>query len=226
MKTHRNILIISFIIGIISLPFLILLDDGKIYEIMLALLTSSIISFLLELPTYFSLKNDNKVKLYASLYSAKTQAYFLINSIENMKDNNISLIDKFYSQNVNNMNMDLNILDTYDNDYYFFKSKNEQISYLKKNLRSSWQNINLASLKFSISFTKLKMEKTQRNEIEIIFIPEIESEINLILKACKKFMKAIDDTTSLVFTKKQLENWISDNIVLENNELNSKVTKI
>lgn len=226
MKTHRNILIISFIIGIISLPFLILLDKGKIYEIMLALLTSSIISFLLELPTYFSLKNDNKVKLYTSLYSAKTQAYFLINSIENMKDNNISLIDKFYSQNVNNMNMDLNILDTYDNDYYFFKSKNEQISYLKKNLRSSWQNINLASLKFSISFTKLKMEKTQRNEIEIIFIPEIESEINLILKACKKFMKAIDDTTSLVFTKKQLENWISDNIVLENNELNSKVTKI
>ena len=226
MKTHRNILIISFIIGIISLPFLILLDEGKIYEIMLALLTSSIISFLLELPTYFSLKNDNKVKLYASLYSAKSQAYFLINSIENMKDNNISLIDKFYSQNVNNINMDLNILDTYDNDYYFFKNKNEQISYLKKNLRSSWQNINLASLKFSISFTKLKMEKTQRNEIEIIFIPEIESEINLILKACKKFMKAIDDTTSLVFTKKQLENWISDNIVLENNELNSKVTKI
>ena len=226
MKTHRNILIISFIIGIISLPFLILLDEGKIYEIMLALLTSSIISFLLELPTYFSLKNDNKVKLYASLYSAKSQAYFLINSIENMKDNNISLIDKFYSQNVNNINMDLNILDTYDNDYYFFKNKNEQISYLKKNLRSSWQNINLASLKCSISFTKLKMEKTQRNEIEIIFIPEIESEINLILKACKKFMKAIDDTTSLVFTKKQLENWISDNIVLENNELNSKVTKI
>ena len=39
-------------------------------------------------------------------------------------------------------------------------------------------------------------------------------------------MKAIDDTTSLVFTKKQLENWISDNIVLENNEINSKVTKI
>lgn len=226
MKTHRNILIISFIIGIISLPFLIFLDKGKIYEIMLALLTSSIISFLLELPNYFSLKNDNKAKLYASLYSAKSQAYFLINSIENMKDNNISLIDKFYSQNVNNINMDLNILDTYDNDYYFFKNKNEQISYLKKNLRSSWQNINLASLKFSISFTKLKMEKTQRNEIEIIFIPEIESEINLILKACKKFMKAIDDTTSLVFTKKQLENWISDNIVLENNELNSKVTKI
>ena len=61
MKTHRNILIISFIIGIISLPFLIFLDKGKIYEIMLALLTSSIISFLLELPNYFSLKNDNKV---------------------------------------------------------------------------------------------------------------------------------------------------------------------
>ena len=70
------------------------------------------------------------------------------------------------------------------------------------------------------------MEKIQKNENEMIFIPEIENEINLILEACKKFMKAIDDTTSLVFTKKQLENWISDNIVLENNELNSKVTKI
>ena len=226
MKTHRNILIISFIIGIISLPFLIFLDKGKIYEIMLALLTSSIISFLLELPNYFSLKNDNKSKLYASLYSAKSHAYFLINNIENMKDNNISLFDKFYSQNANNISMDLNILETYDKDYYFFKSKNEQISYLKRNLRSSWQNINLASLKFSISFAKFKMEKIQNNENEMIFIPEIENEINLILEACKKFMKAIDDTTSLVFTKKQLENWISDNIVLENNELNSKVTKI
>lgn len=86
----------------------------------------------------------------------------------------------------------------------------------KRNIRSSWQNINLALLKYSISFAKLKMEKIQKNE----------NEINLILKACKKFMKAIDDTTSLIFTKKQLENWISDNIVLENNELNSKVTKI
>lgn len=223
MKTHRNILIISFIIGIISLPFLIFLDKGKIYEIMLALLTSSIISFLLELPHYFSLKKDNKSKLYASLYSAKSHAYFLINNIENMKDNNISLFDKFYSQNVNSIDTDLNIFETYDKDYYFLKSKNERISYLKRNIRSSWQNINLASIKFSISFVKLKMEK---NENGMIFIPEIENEINLILEACKKFMKAIDDITSLVFTKKQLEDWISDNIVLENTELNSKVTKI
>ena len=146
--------------------------------------------------------------------------------IVSMKDNNISLFDKFYSQNINNINMDLNILETYDKDYYFLKSKNEQISYLKRNLRSSWQNINLASLKFSISFTKLRMEKIQKSENGMIFIPKIENEINLILEACKKFMKAIDDTASLVFTKKQLENWISDNIVLENNELNSKVTKI
>lgn len=39
-------------------------------------------------------------------------------------------------------------------------------------------------------------------------------------------MKSIDDTATLVFKKKQLDNWISDNIVLENNELNSKVIKI
>lgn len=226
MKAHRNILIISFIIGIISLPFLIFIDKGKIYEIMLALLTSSIISFLLELPNYFSLKNDNKSKLYASLYSAKCHTYFLINNIENMKNDNISLFDKFYSQNINSINMDLNVLETYDKDYYFLKNKNEQINYLKRNLRSSWQNINLASLKFSVSFAKLKMEKFQRHENEMIFISETENEINLILESCKKFIKAIDDITSLVFTKKQLENWILDNIVLENNELNSKVTKL
>lgn len=226
MKPHRNILIISFIIGIISLPFLFFLDNGKIYEIMLAFLTSSIISFLLELPNYFSLRNDNKSKLYASLYSAKSHAYFLINNIENMRDNNISLFDKFYSQNVNDINMDLNILETYDKDYYFLKSKNEQISNLKRNLRSSWQNINLASLKFSIIFSKLKFEKIQKNENEMIFIPEVKNEINLILETCKKFIEAINDTASLVFTKRQLENWISDNIILENNKLNSKVTKI
>lgn len=34
----------------------------------------------------------------------------------------------------------------------------------KRNIRSSWQNINLALLKYSIGFAKLKMEKIQKNE--------------------------------------------------------------
>ena len=56
MKSHRNILIISFTLEIISLPFLIVLNDGKLYEVMLAILTGALISFLLELPTVFHSK--------------------------------------------------------------------------------------------------------------------------------------------------------------------------
>ena len=57
MKTHRLILIISIVVAFISLPFLIIFDNVKIYELALALLSSSIISLLLELPNYYSLKN-------------------------------------------------------------------------------------------------------------------------------------------------------------------------
>ena len=109
MKTHRNIIIISFTIIALSLPFLIILDKGKIYEIMLALFTSAVISFLLELPNYLTLKKVNKDKLYLSLLYAKSNALFLINNIKTLKTNNQTLFDKFYSQNVSDINNNLKI---------------------------------------------------------------------------------------------------------------------
>lgn len=226
MKAHRNILIISFMIEIISLPFLFILDKGKIYEITLALFTSSIISFLLELPNYFSLKNENAYKLYSSLFWAKSQASILINSIENIKFSNDSLFDKFYFQCVNDMNLNLNVIESYDPDYYFLKMKNEEMSLLKNTLRNSWQNINHTTLKFSVNFCQLRIKKTKSGQADMIYALEMENELNLIVESCKKFMQTIDTITHMVFTKKQLEKWSIDNISLENNKIYSKINKI
>ncbi len=226
MKTHRNILIISFIIGVITLPFLFLLNNGKTYEIMLALFTSSFISFLLELPNYFSLKKENDYKLYSSLFWAKAQASILINNIENIKSNNSSLFDKFYFQNVNDMSLNLNIVRSFDEDYYFSKSKNEKIFLLKNGLYNAWQNINFAALHFSATFSKLRTKKVKDRQADIISAIEIENELDLIVEACKSFMKTIDKITLIIFTKKQLEKWNIDNIALENNKINTKVNKI
>lgn len=226
MKTHRNILIISFFIGLITLPFLFLLNDGKTYEIMLALFTSSFISFLLELPNYFSLKKENDYKLYSSLFWAKSQASILINNIENIKSNNSSLFDKFYFQNVNDMNLNLNIVRSFDEDYYFSKSKNEKIVLLKNELYNSWQNVNLATLHFSVNFSQIRIKKTKDGKVDIVSAIEIENELDLIVESCKNFMKTIDKITLIIFTKKQLEKWNIDNIALENNKINTKVNKI
>ena len=226
MKTHRNILIISFFIGVITLPFLFLLNDGKAYEIMLALFTSSFISFLLELPNYFSLKKENDYKLYSSLFWAKSQASILINNIENIKSNNNSLFDKFYFQNVNDMNLNLNIVRSFDEDYYFSKRKNEKIVLLKNELCNSWQNVNLAALHFSVNFSQIRIKKTKDGKADIISAIEIENELDLIVESCKNFMKTIDKITLIIFTKKQLEKWNIDNIALENNKINAKVNKI
>lgn len=226
MKTHRNILIISFIIGIVSLPFLFLLDKGKLYEIMLALFTSSIISFLLELPNYFSLKSENDNKLYYSLFGAKVQASFLINSIENIIFNNNSLVDKFYFQNLNNMNINLTAFNSYDEDYYFLKNKNNKVSILKNDLQMAWQNINLTTLKFSIDFSQLRTTKTAYHQIGIIYAIEMINNLNLIIESCKNFIQVTNSIASIIFTKKQLEKWSIDNIVLENNKINSMTNKI
>ena len=226
MKTHRNIIIISFTIIALSLPFLIILDKGKIYEIMLALFTSAVISFLLELPNYLTLKKVNKDKLYLSLLYAKSNALFLINNIKTLKTNNQTLFDKFYSQNVSDINNNLITLESYDSNYYFNKNKNDTILNVKNNIRNAWHNINLATLKYSVSFTQLKLEKFQKHESETIFTTELNKELDLILEATNIFIKSIEDTISLIFTREQITKWTNDNILLENTELNSKITKI
>lgn len=224
MKTHRLILIISIVVAFISLPFLIIFDNGKIYELALALLSSSIISFLLELPNYYSLKNENKQKIYNSLLYAKINANYLVNNIENIKKSNMPLFDKFYTENVNTILMNLYNLDTYDTNYYIRKNKNENIKYIKSNLRSAWNNINLASLHYSIDFNKLQLIKIQNNTPNYVYYVELEDDIKLIVDACENFINDINTAAKLTLTKKQFEIWNIDNMVLSNNNINSIIT--
>lgn len=94
---------------------------------MLALFTSAIISFLLELPNYLTLKKVNKDKISLSLLYAKSNALFLLNNIKTLKTNNSTLFDKFYSQNVSDIKDNLITLESYDNNYHFNNNKNDTI---------------------------------------------------------------------------------------------------
>ena len=65
MKAHRNILFLSFFAGLISLLFVIILAQStKGFQIALAFMGSSFISFLLELPNFISLRKENFNRLY------------------------------------------------------------------------------------------------------------------------------------------------------------------
>ena len=59
---------------VVSFPFIIYINDGKVYDVTMTLLTSGLISLLIELPTYLELIENNRRKLYSSLYYAKFNA--------------------------------------------------------------------------------------------------------------------------------------------------------
>lgn len=76
MKTHRRILIICFILMVVSFPFIIYINDGKVYDVTMTLLTSGLISLLIELPTYLELIENNRRKLYSSCTMQNLMPYF------------------------------------------------------------------------------------------------------------------------------------------------------
>ena len=74
-------------------------------------------------------------------------------------------------------------------------------------------------------FAKIRLSKIENMQNDLIFNQEMKNEINLILETCQNFMEAVDISASLILTKKQLNSWIVDNVALNNNELNFKITK-
>lgn len=72
----------------------------------------------------------------------------------------------------------------------------------------------------------IKNLKNKSGQADMVSALEMENELNLIVEACKNFMQIIDSITPMIFTKKQLEKWTIDNIALENNKINSKISKI
>ena len=154
MKTHRNILKISFFIGFISLLLVIIFKkNSKEFQIALAFMGSSFISFLLELPKYISIKNEYKNRVYYALLDIKINATTLNASVNNMLNSSI-VIDNFYTQLIQNISFSVNYLRSFDPDYYFLKKKNILMSKIISSVRSAFDNVNIATLNYSTKYSK------------------------------------------------------------------------
>ncbi len=224
MKTHRSILKIYIILALVSLPIIIILDaSNKICNIALSVLTSSMVAFLIELANYISLLNENKNKLYSTLYSTKYATISLLSDINNAIENNMSFTDVPQLPMINSIQYNFNNFLLIDNDYYCHSKKNDNLGYIKKTMHNSVQNIILSYQKFSIAFNSVKILQLQYfNKVQI----DLSSinEINLVKEAASQLLSEIEDTAKIFFTKDQLNKWIIENNIINNSVINCKAT--
>lgn len=225
MKTHRNILKIYIILTLISLPIIIIMDtNNKICNIALSVLTSSIVAFLIELANYISLLNENKSKLYSALYFTKYTTISLLSDINNAIENHMPFTNVPQFSMINNIQNSFNNFLLIDNDYYWFSKKNENLSYIKKTMHSSIQNIVLSYQKFSIAFNLIKISKLQCNDkVQQIDLTSV-NEINLIKEAANLLLNEIEDTARILFTQDQLNKWTIESNIINNSVINCKAT--
>lgn len=224
MKTHRSILKIYIILALISLPIIIILDSSnKICNIALSVLTSSMVAFLIELANYIALLNENKNKLYSALYSTKYTTISLLSDINNAIENKMSFTDVPQFPIINSIQYNFNNFLLIDNDYYWHLKKSDNLSYIKKTMHSSVQNIVLSYQKFSIAFNLVKISKLQQCDKEQIKLSSI-NEINLVKEAVNQLLNEIEDTAKILFTKDQLNKWVIENSIINNSVINCKAT--
>ncbi|MBQ3511165.1 MAG: hypothetical protein IJA30_02575 [Bacilli bacterium] len=218
MKTHRNILFISFVITIISLAFVIYLDQTeKGFQIALAFMGSSFISFMLELPNFISLRQENTNKLYYFLSELKTQTMLLKNNTNHHLETFNYINDKYYEKSMEKILYALNNLKTFDLNFYTLKKKNQIVINIFNNITNSYNNLNQAVMKFPIDFNKrkieiLEIEKCDRN----ISSKELSESLNCISNMCNNLIETIDLQVSILLSKRQMVQWNLDELTIKN----------
>lgn len=226
MKVHRNILFLSFFTGMISLLFVIILSQStKVFQISLAFMGSSFISFLLELPNFISLKRENFNRLYNTLCDIKTNAYILSFDINDILNNNI-VTDKFYEQIVNNLKINTNNLKSFDSNYYFSKKKNSIISGIISSICNSFNNINQSSLKYTVNYYNKRLNNTINEGKDRSITPnEMINELNSILENSGSLINLINIQAKQIFSKTQYKFWLIDDARIINSNNNFKITQ-
>ena len=226
MKSHRNILFISFGIGIASLIFVLALPQStKGFQISIALMGSSLISFLLELPIFISIKKDNDNKLYYSLYDVKSNATILNTSINNMFNNDI-VTDKFYEQNLQFISSSINNLRDFDQNYFLSKKKNRMMIFAINSICSAFENVKQSSLKYTCSYLEKRININKAENKDRNLEPsEVKIELNDILKYSNSLIETINTEASIIFSKSVYNIWKIDDTILINSNNNFKITQ-
>ena len=226
MKAHRNILFLSFFAGLISLLFVIALAQStKGFQIALAFMGSSFISFLLELPTFISLRKENFNRLYYSLYDIKANTSILKMNVNNVLNSNI-VTDKFYDQIVQNISNSTNNLRGFDPNYYLSKRRNAVISGTINSICNAFNNVNQSSLKYTANYYRKKLDNTINEGQDRNITPnEMVEELKSIFDNAEALINLINTQAQYIFSKTQYKFWLIDDAIITNTNNNFKIAQ-
>lgn len=226
MKAHRNILFLSFFAGLISLLFVIALAQStKGFQIALAFMGSSFISFLLELPNFISLRKENFNRLYYSLYDIKANTSILKMNVNNILNSNI-VTDKFYDQIVQNISNFTNNLRGFDPNYYFSKKRNAIISGTINSICNAFNNVNQSSLKYTANYYRKRLDNTINEGQDRNITPnEMVEELKSIFDNAEALINLINTQAQYIFSKAQYKFWLIDDAIITNTNNNFKIAQ-
>ena len=226
MKAHRNILFLSFFAGVISLLFVVVLPQStKGFQIALAFMGSSFISFLLELPNFISLRKENFNRLYYSLYDIKANTSILKMNVNNALSSNI-VTDKFYDQIVQNISNSTNNLRGFDPNYYLFKKRNAVISGTINSICNAFNNVNQSSLKYTANYYRKRLDNTINEGQDRNITPnEMVEELKIIFDNAEALINFINTQAQYIFSKTQYKFWLIDDAIITNTNNNFKITQ-
>ncbi len=226
MKAHRNILFLSFFAGLISLLFVIALAQStKGFQIALAFMGSSFISFLLELPNFISLRKENFNRLYYSLYDIKANTSILKMNVNNVLNSNI-VTDKFYDQIVQNISNSTNNLRGFDPNYYLSKRQNALISGTINSICNAFNNVNQSSLKYTANYYRKRLDNTINEGQDRNITPnEMIEELTSIFDNAEALINLINTQAQYIFSKTQYKFWLIDDAIITNTNNNFKIAQ-
>lgn len=226
MKAHRNILFLSFFAGLISLLFVIALAQStKGFQIALAFMGSSFISFLLEIPNFMSLRKENFNRLYYSLYDIKANTSILKMNVNNVLNSNI-VTDKFYDQIVQNISNSTNNLRGFDPNYYLSKRRNALISGTIHSICNAFNNVNQSSLKYTANYYRKRLDNTINEGQDRNITPnEMIEELTSIFDNAEALINLINTQAQYIFSKTQYKFWLIDDAIITNTNNNFKIAQ-
>ena len=226
MKAHRNILFLSLFSSLISLLFVIFLNQTtKGFQIALAFMGSSFISFLLELPIFVSLKIENFNRLHYSLYDIKVNTFILKSSVINLLNNNI-ITDKFDDQIIQNILISINNLRCFDANYYFFRKQNNIMSSIINSINNAYNNLKQSSLIYAANYNQRRIDIIIKEGKDRNITPnEMIKELTTISDNSEALKNIIDTYAQQIFTKTQYKIWLIENTIITNTTNNFKINQ-
>lgn len=227
MKTHRIILCITLCLFLICVLFIIIFTQERIFNISLAIMGSSFVSFIVELPNYYNAKNITKNNLYCSIFVLKSNTSMIINSTNKILENNEIINDKLFGQFLPEINNNIYLLRSIDQDYFVSKNKKKKMSDGIQNIFSSYLNLDMTIKKYNVEYYRFKLKTYEKDKLgRNLKAEDLQNHLNLVNEMCLSLIETINTNSQFFLNKKQKKQWILDNEIIINNEKKFKASQL